>query len=461
MALLLYELVQRIVFWLALRLNRLFSSPKARRFLELRNPATLTPLLAQLASRIPAGTETAWLHVASAGELEQAKPVIRRIHESRGTLFVITYFSPSAEPFLPSGPGILGCFGMPLDIRALHRKILRTLGIRFVMLVRYDLWPGLLEAARLHRCPALLLAASATNAHDSLWTKLFSPIKRRLYSKFSHIFAVTKNDAAHFSALGLPGHVYTAGEPKWARAKERVERIRKANPPVQVQRVAQLLKAQPNRRVVIFGSPHREELETLFQLLQKPPRPFVICVPHEIHEDALSSIETQLQTVGATSLRLSRLAAEDPAGLDCLIIDAIGFLAELYGLADLAVVGGGFDGQIHNTLEAAAHGVPVLYGARLSRAVEAQQLVNAGAALSFATPHEMYYFLRRFVEDSHDRGTNPGDSLDSQLTAMRSAATRLFDEVPETSEFVLRALSTVEWDNPARLVGVSKNISRI
>ena len=122
---------------------------------------------------------------------------------------------------------------------------------------------------------------------------------------------------------------------------------------------------------------------------------------------------------------------------EIIIVDKIGYLAEIYELADAAIIGGGFDGQIHNVLEPAAHGVPVLIGNMFLRAREAAQLINSGGAISFQNSNELFQFLAQWVSlvEKGADSTHPA----IQLGQARSKAIELFKSIPDTSEIILQA----------------------
>ena len=125
--------------------------------------------------------------------------------------------------------------------------------------------------------------------------------------------------------------------------------------------------------------------------------------------------------------------------IDLVIIDKIGLLAEIYQVADAAIIGGGFDGQIHNVLEAAARGVPTLFGSSYTRAREASELIQGNAALSFESVNNMFHFLSLWVnfgvESSPDSQTPQ-----AHLADVKQKALRLFQNLPDTSEVIFNAV---------------------
>jgi hypothetical protein len=160
-----------------------------------------------------------------------------------------------------------------------------------------------------------------------------------------------------------------------------------------------------------------------------------------------SSHHALIAAVGMSSSSLGRL----------ILVDRTGFLAELYSLADAAIVGGGFDGQIHNTLEPAAHPVPVLVGHHLERSPEAEALVREGAARAFSSAEPLFQFLGGCVRVGEATGTEGlPSSPGAALVELRLRALELFKSIPSTSEVVSAALfESLVASHPPRRLGPS------
>ena len=259
-----------------------------------------------------------------------------------------------------------------------------------------------------------------------------------------------ESDAIVFARTARKASLVHAGDPKWARAKERAEELRQRGLSERLAPLASLCRAFQARggKVFVFGSPHAEEHDVALRTAALEGA-LVVYVPHDVTPAALTSLEDSIREAGLEPRRLSefdagaRLVAPLP---DLFLIDAMGLLAEIYALADVAIVGGGFDGQLHNTLEPAAHPVAVILGDRLSRAPEAEKLVLSGAARSFTSPEAMFQFLAACVRvadapQSLRVHENPGGRPEShQLVELRRKALELFKRVPATSEVVSKTL---------------------
>jgi 3-deoxy-D-manno-octulosonic-acid transferase len=467
---------------------------KLRQFVSSRSTTAWkeTKKLCQHASDRAAaeGLDLYWFHVASAGELEQAVPLARSLLAQRRCGFVVTYTSPSTEPFLPNVPGLLVSFPHPLFDEKRLQYAQKTLKPRAVFLIRYDFWPSIFRVAKEHCTPLYLVGATAQKAATGIRAHLHILQRKSHYLRqFAHIFAISPNDAQALSQTAGPNKVSMAGEPKWVRAKERAREPLPSNGPLPVARTALAsFRAITQKPVIIFGSPHREEWDICKMCIESAEAPFMIVVaPHDTDPTSIEKWTRSARGWGAQVVTLSQLAPaigqqssqsivpEDPE-IDCnrteitrqvghanptlrlleraqmlpemgtkplvLIADGVGYLAQLYGLCDIAVVGGGFDGGLHNCLEPAAQGLATLFGNRFERAPEATVLIKNGAARSFATTIELFQFLNQCASVSRpDASRGVGNQECARLSVH---AVQLFEAVPDTSLIILQHLDNAE-----------------
>ncbi|MCA2959277.1 MAG: hypothetical protein IOD12_03435 [Silvanigrellales bacterium] len=451
-----YEAVLAGTFFLVRVVGFVSDAPKLQRFIALRSRTHLAEALARVDALpvLPPSTERMWFHVASAGELEQAIPVARSLNERNGVRFVLSYFSPEAEPFLKNFPALDVAFGLPLDVRKSHQVLLRALRkkghLRHLVFVRYDLWPGLLRTATDDGMRLSLLAGTARRARRGLAGLASVAWRRCVHASLNTVFTVEESDATVFARTARKACLVHAGDPKWARAKERAEELRQRGLSERLAPLASLCRAFQARggKVFVFGSPHAEEHDVALQTAALEGA-LVVYVPHDVTPAALTSLEDRIREAGLEPRRLSEFDAGarlDVPLPDLFVVDAMGLLAEIYALADVAIVGGGFDGQLHNTLEPAAHPVAVVLGDRMNRAPEAEKLVLSGAARAFTSPEAMFQFLNACVRvadapPSPRVHANPGVRPEShQLVELRRKALELFKRVPATSEVVSKTL---------------------
>jgi 3-deoxy-D-manno-octulosonic-acid transferase len=494
---LIYETFLKLSFFLLSLAGKLSTNQKFLRFVFLRSSVHQAETLAALQKwnddirPHKPQAQVCWVHVASAGELEQIIPVMRMLHEKFCYHFFVTYFSPSAEPFLKNVPGLVAACGFPVDTRANHQKILNLLKPQHIFFVRYDIWPALLRRGKHCQIPIHLLAARRSSTRKGVLKILGNSWKQKMFPYFSNIFAVSEDDALYFRTLRMPLKVFVAGDAKWSRAKERAQSLKEVGIKEKIGVLGEFTHAQKmglEKKCFVFGSPHAEEHQLALQSISLEPKPFIVYVPHEVTPSTIAQILQDATAKGALAVTLSALEQEIAdlpaqqnsentpaphaethqgngvsnregrtlpsthlksrveialplallAKYDFVVVDRIGMLAELYALADVAIVGGGFDGHIHNTLEAAAHPVVTVFGSNCEKAFEATMLIREKAGFSFPTPQELFQFLGRCVRV---KGRTPSEGPFAQsLAETRLRAMELFLEVPNTSEVVSAAL---------------------
>lgn len=394
---------------------------------------------------------TFWLHVSSAGELEQVIPVMRSLHSRLSVHFFVTYFSPSTKPFLKNCPGVIGSVCLPAEDRTTYSKIFTQLHIKRLLLVRYDFWPALIHTAQQHNVPIAVLAATLKRARSPLPQTLQTITRLFWFKQADLIFLVSEDDKNQLVEFGFsPKTALVSGDAKWARARERAQNQKLQLNPTSIQTVlSQTLETGflEKAKTLVFGSPHEDETGVLKKCLEEFTNPCLFIVaPAEVDEQSLTAIERQLSCPQADILRLSSLensvhkpSTVAPRQHIVIIMDCFGKLAEAYERADCAIVGGGFDGQLHNVLEPAAYPVLTLFGNRVSRAPEAQILLNHNAAVGFANPNDLFDFLQRW--SSLKLSGNGESSVCSNFEHTLEAARTLFSSLPDTSEVICRAIA--------------------
>lgn len=457
-----YEIAQLMLFLLLKIINLVIKNKKLNKFLSLRSPIKFyhsINIAKENYKNLPGATSIGgqriiyWFHVSSAGEMEQAIPVARKLHEKLGVYFFVTYYSFSAEPFLKYFPAAIGFAGLPLDIRYLYKKLLAVLPITKIFFVRYDIWPSLLTACKEEKLEINLLSATKIKTKKGFQAFISKKWNNLFYKYFNHIFAVSQDDLIYFKNIHPNGHVYLAGDAKWARANERAHSSDKTNNDINFSIFIQqckTIKETQNKKILVIGSPHTEEHTLVLNLSVLKEKFFIIYVPHEVEAKSIQTLFSTLTNKGYNSTTYStltsninsqeftRISHDKSTNYDLIIIDRVGFLAEIYQVADAAIIGGGFDGQIHNVLEAAARGVPTLFGPSYERAREATELVQSEAAISFENLNNMFHFLSVWVnfevEPLNSRET------ETRLKHTRQNALQLFQNLPDTSEVIFNAL---------------------
>jgi 3-deoxy-D-manno-octulosonic-acid transferase len=360
----------------------------------------------------------AWFHAHSVGEGHQARAVIEAFRALRPDAQVAyTFFSPSAEAVARAVPADFADY-LPLDAAGDVRRALDALRPEVVAFSKYDVWPVLTREAKARGVRLLLLSATLPASSGRLRAAsraLLGPA----YARLDAVAAISTEDAERFERLGVPAERRSVmGDARfdqvWARAQS-------------VDRTSPLLTPFGGFEGTTFvaGSTWPEDERHLlpaFAALRKGDRALrLILVPHEPTPAHLAAAERRMDTL---ALAHARLTSPDAPSAEVVLVDRVGVLGELYALAELAYVGGGFGSAgLHSVLEPAAFGAPVLVGPRHANAREAGELVAAGGAFEVATAEDAERILAGLI-DVYEVRARAGRIARSYVEARLGAAQR-------------------------------------
>ena len=307
-----------------------------------------------------------WIFLcSSAGEYEQAVPVLDKLAGKREDRLIL-FFSPSGYRFAALRHEQAHCLLAPPDLLWLWWLLFVLWRPRGVVVVRHELWPAFLCAAS--RCSKLYLIAASFPHLRQRW------LKGWLLGFFGKIFVVNELDrVAALHSLRVPQQrLVVAGDSKYDRAAQRVA-AQELNDTAFL-----LLQEHGKRRRLLIGSAWQEEIMTVLDAYRKQrTRWQVLIAPHEPHAAMLDWIK-KLCRQKKLRVRLYTQLSLPYVDADVIIIDTMGCLTELYGLAHLALVGGGMRDKVHNVLEPVFHGIPTAMGKYFANSSEARLLFDAG-----------------------------------------------------------------------------------
>lgn len=333
-----------------------------------------------------------WIHSASAGEFEQAKPVIEGLKKNFPQhKILVTFFSPSGYPAGKKFPLADYIFYLPLDTKRNAEKFITLVQPKLVVFVKYDFWYHHLKAVHHHGLPLLLIAAIFRK--EQAFFKWYGGFYLRLLRFFSQLFVQDETSHALLKKFGLKNST-VAGDTRFDRV------LTIAN---HFQPVPFLDEFCGAGKIIVAGSTWPDDEQLLQAAFKKIGGTKLILAPHEITEGHIKNI-TQLfqnpilysQLKNSDESARQRLANEATV----LIIDNVGLLSRLYKYATVAYIGGGFKTSgIHNTLEAAVFGKPVLFGPNYQKFREARELIQSGGAFSYTTEQELEDGLKKWLTD--------------------------------------------------------------
>ncbi len=381
-------------FWLLFHMAALFNS-KIRRGIAGRQG-----LLLQLERKAGALAKRRriWFHSSSLGEFEQAKPIIAALRKKYDSIdILVTFFSPSGYEHARNYKLADLITYIPFDTARNARRFLDLLRPDVAVMVRYDVWPNHVWELARRKIPTLI--ANATLRKDSLRLRWpFRNFHYHVYESLSSILTVSENDVEAFRKFRLTGPELTAvGETRYDQVWQRSEEARMRHLiPESVLR---------NRRVFVLGSSWEEDEDVVlpaFRTIAKgDPAMLMILVPHEPTVETLERLEVHLTYLGLRTIRFSDL--NDYSLEPVIIVDSVGILMTLYQYADVAFVGGSFRQGIHNVLEPAVYGIPVLYGPKHQNSQEAMELANRGGSFVVHDEQECVKALQRLFLDREFR----------------------------------------------------------
>ena len=337
-----------------------------------------------------------WFHAPSVGEGLQARAVIRELRARRGddVRILYTYFSPSATTFAISVPADVSDF-LPFDTPGAARELLDALRPAALLFTKNEVWPALTAEAATRRVPMALLSATLPAGSGRLslpGRALMAPAYRRM----SHIAAIAEDDAARHTRFGVPAErVRVMGDARMDQVWERTQGADRDG--------TLLAPLRGDAVTLVAGSTwpaDEERLIPAFATARDRSGARLVLVPHEPTPEHLHGSEARCRDAGVAVTRLA--AVEQGARWDTpvLLVDRVGVLGDLYALADVAYVGGGFGrAGLHSVLEPAAFGVPVLFGPRHANAREAAGLLRAEGGIEVEDGDALGIALQRLFTD--------------------------------------------------------------
>lgn len=358
-----------------------------------------------------------WLHAPSVGEGLQARPVLELLRKRRPDVqLVYTHYSSSAHTFASEAGADFFDF-LPFDTRRGARAILRAIRPTALVFSKLDVWPVLVDEAVRQGVGVALIAATLAEQSGRQGI-LARALLRDAYAALRVVGAVDAADAARLRELGVRAErVQVTGDTRYDQVWGRAHAIDRTAP-----LVASLAGTRPT---VVAGStwPSDERvIEGAWRAVRtQAPGARLIIAPHEPDESHLAPIEAWIAREGWRGARLGTPAAVDA---DVVVVDRMGVLGDLYALADIAYVGGGFHAAgLHSVLEPAAFGAPVLFGPRFSGSRDAGLLVAAGAGLATENARALEGALLTWLRDDDGR-TRAGARARSMVERGLGAAER-------------------------------------
>ena len=334
-----------------------------------------------------------WFHSASLGEFEQAKPIIEKLRKEQNINILVTFFSPSGYDNSKKYPFADIVAYMPFDFDKAVIEFLEIVNPNVVIFMRYDIWPNLLWQLGAQKIPTMIVDATMQkNSKRKIF--IVKQFHKSIYKCFSDVLTVSIHDAESFLDFKIPkSKIKAVGD-------TRFDRVYQKSLTAQSKKLFRdgLFEG---KKIFVFGSSWDEDENVVFpafeKLAQNDEKVIMIVAPHEPTEVHLEKIENYF----VKKLKTIRFSSKNNYSDErIIIIDSVGILLTLYFYANVAYVGGSFKQGIHNVLEPAVYGIPVIFGPKIESSLEAIELVKRGASQIVKNIEETFLILSRlFSED--------------------------------------------------------------
>ena len=368
-------------------------SPKIKLFVNGRKEVFPT-----LQSKISPNDKTIWFHAASLGEYEQGLPVIEKIKEKfPNHKIVITFFSPSGYEVRKNNTVADVTVYLPLDTKSNVQKFITLVHPEMVFFIKYEYWPNYLNELKKQNIKTYLI--SGIFRKNQAFFKWYGGFYRNALKTFDYFFVQNESSKKCIQSIGFQ-NVKVSGDTRFDRVVSILER----NTTLDF-----IEQFKNNQTLIVIGSSWPKDENLLVNYINNSSNDLkFIIAPHNIKDEQISNLTSQLT-------KSIILFSDVQAGRDLpqqenivFIIDTIGILTKIYSYADIAYVGGGFGNPgVHNILEPATFGIPIVIGPNYSHFSEATALVNLEGCISISNQNELNEAFDNLISNTdirHEKG---------------------------------------------------------
>jgi len=364
-----------------------------------------------LSEKLNKGDKTIWFHVASLGEYEQGLPVMEEFKKKfPNHKLVLTFFSPSGYEVRKNNTIADVMVYLPWDTKSNVQQFLKMVQPEMAIFVKYEFWINYLSQLKKQNIPTYLI--SGIFRENQAFFKWYGGFYRKALHSFTHFFVQNESSKKLVEGLGFT-NVTISGDTRFDRVFAISERDNQLN-------FVEQFKG--NNLLFVAGSTWEVDENLLLNYINKTNKKVkFIIAPHNIKTEQVSNLQAQMNK---SVVLFSEKENKNFSDFDVMIVDTIGLLTKIYSYADIAYVGGGFGNPgVHNVLEPAVFGVPIVIGENYSHFAEATQLVNIGGVLSIKNQTEFELILDKLVESELFR--NEKGKICSDFVLNQKGATQI------------------------------------
>ncbi|MFH7004040.1 3-deoxy-D-manno-octulosonic acid transferase [Flavobacterium bizetiae] len=378
----LYNLVISIAGFF-LKIVALFS-PKIKLFVAGRKN-----VFSILEEKIKPSDKTIWFHSASLGEYEQGLPVIEKIKEKYPDhKIIVTFFSPSGYEVRKNNTVADVTVYLPLDTKSNAKKFLKLAHPELAFFIKYEFWLNYLKELETSKTPTYLI--SGIFRDNQMFFKWYGGFYRKALKAFTYFFVQNESSKQKIEAIGFH-NVIVSGDTRFDRVNAILERDNTLD---------YIENFKNNAPTIVIGSSWPKDEALLAEYInQAPDHVKFIIAPHNIKADQIASLKSQITK---STVLFSEKEHQDLSKFNVFIIDTIGLLTKIYSYGTIAYVGGGFGNPgIHNILEPATFGIPIVIGPNYSNFAEAVQLAALQGCIVISNNNELKESLDRLLNDQN------------------------------------------------------------
>ena len=397
------------VSWLVLKIIAALN-PKIKLFVSGRKKT-----LPQLKANILASDKVVWMHVASLGEFEQGLPILESIKRTYPDYeIVLSFFSPSGFEVKKNTKAADQVVYLPMDTMGNARRFMDIVHPSLAIFVKYEIWPNYLSELNKRKIPTLLV--SAIFSKRQVFFKPYGGFMRNALKSFSHFFVQDETSKKLLNSIGFE-NVTVSGDTRF----DRVSKILEQN-----NELPFMNNFKGESICLVSGSTWPEDEKILIDYINsvKSSVKFVIA-PHEIKP---THIEGIIDALNKKTVCYSKMDDSNLEDFEVLVIDTIGLLTKVYSYANIAYVGGAFATGLHNTLEPAVYGIPVIVGPNYKGFKEAEDLVAKKGILSISGPEEFDAQMNLFITNETER-KKTGKINSDYVQSNRGATTLILQQI--------------------------------
>lgn len=408
---LLYNLLIHLAAFF-LRILALFS-PKMKLFVNGRKT-----VFTELNQKIKSFDKTIWLHAASLGEFEQGLPVIEQIKQKFPLhKIVVTFFSPSGYEVRKKHPIADIIVYLPLDTNQNAKQFISLIHPEMVFFIKYEYWPNYLNELKKKAIPTYLI--SGILRENQVFFKWYGGFYRNCLKTFTYFFVQNESSKKLLQSIGHQ-NVKISGDTRFDRVVSILERDN---------RLDFIEEFKNNQTLIVIGSSWPKDEEVLVKFInQADEKVKFIIAPHNINGTQIANLKSQISKktfLFSEKDEMQKQVQPDKfSEFQVFIIDTIGILTKIYSYADIGYVGGGFGNPgVHNILEPAAFGIPIVIGPNYSHFFEATALVKMEGCLSISSENELKNAFDLLLQNEDER--NEKGHICSTFVQMNKGATSI------------------------------------